>query len=88
LHAKAIRNFRKMATQKTPEILDSNGNVARKMKENPERVYICSMERPLKFPMHVWNRLWLGVAHLFGIHGTIMMVFGLVPRTVFFPSKS
>lgn len=54
--------------------------------DKPEpRKYVCTMDYPLGFEKHVWNIMWLGVAHVFGNIGFYMIFTGIVPwKTIIF----
>jgi len=54
---------------------------------NPRKSYECSMEYPHGMEKHVWNTLWLSVAHIFGAHGMLMLFTGEIPRGLFIFSK-
>jgi hypothetical protein len=49
--------------------------------------YHCAMDYPLKMEKYIWNTIWLLTAHVFGIHGILMLITGEVPRTLAIFSK-
>jgi hypothetical protein len=72
-------NFEKM--------MGAEGEEVRAKEKVEPRKYYCTMEYPLYLEKHHWNTIWLGMAHILGIQGWLMLFTGRLPVSIMIPSE-